>query len=294
MPRICWPILTCGPRPRPCWWRRWPWPARQMRRCGSAIASSPSSHRAAGPPAAGGHPPATGPRRGRRHPVDNRAAAHRHRPRPARRRARARPRRPGRRAGRRDRAGRRRGQPGSRPGRERPCSAAASPEIRCRALELLGRVRRVNDLDGARAAFEQALATADAAGLALWRLRALHELGTIEMFDRLMMPAVPSAAPRQELGAASTGAVIGLQLTAAAMFRRPRRSRTSRRVRARSQHRLRLARPGHRACLRAEICALRRDAAERDATSPRPARPLPATRKSKAAPSPERGQCWRW
>ncbi len=39
-------------------------------------------------------------------------------------------------------------------------SSGASPEIRCRALELLGRVRRVNDLDGARDAFEQALATA--------------------------------------------------------------------------------------------------------------------------------------
>jgi tetratricopeptide (TPR) repeat protein len=99
-------------------------------------------------------------------------------------------------------------------------SAAASPEIRCRALELLGRVRRVNDLDGARAAFEQALATADAAGLALWRLRALHELGTIEMFDRAD-DARLSQAQRlaEELGAASTGAVIGLQLTAAAMFR---------------------------------------------------------------------------
>ena len=62
-------------------------------------------------------------------------------------------------------------------------SQGASAEIRCHALELLGRVRRVNDLDAAREAFEQALATAEVAGLPVWRLRALHELGTIDMFD---------------------------------------------------------------------------------------------------------------
>ena len=99
-------------------------------------------------------------------------------------------------------------------------SSGASPEIRCRALELLGRVRRVNDLDGARDAFEQALATADAAGLAVWRLRALHELGTIDMFDHAGTGRLSEARHiAGELGAASTGAVIDLQLTAAAMFR---------------------------------------------------------------------------
>ena len=68
---------------------------------------------------AGGYPPEAGPRGGGRDPVDSRAAAHRHCPRPARRRTRARPQRPGRRAGRRGRPGRRRAGPGSRPGRER-------------------------------------------------------------------------------------------------------------------------------------------------------------------------------
>jgi DNA-binding CsgD family transcriptional regulator len=99
-------------------------------------------------------------------------------------------------------------------------SPSASPEIRCRALELLGRVRRVNDLDGARDAFEQALAVADAAGLAVWRLRALHELGTIDMFDHAGTSRLSEARRiAGELGAASTGALIGLQLTAAATFR---------------------------------------------------------------------------
>jgi DNA-binding CsgD family transcriptional regulator/tetratricopeptide (TPR) repeat protein len=144
-------------------------------------------------------------------------------------------------------------------------SAAASPEIRCRALELLGRVRRVNDLDGARAAFEQALATADAAGLALWRLRALHELGTIEMFDRADDARLSQAQHlAEELGAASTGAVIGLQLTAAAMFRfdLDAAERHAESALAAST-RLRLGQTRATVLVfRAEICALRRDAAE--------------------------------
>ena len=96
----------------------------------------------------------------------------------------------------------------------------ASPQIRCHALELLGRILRGKDLDAARAAFEQALATADAAGLAVWRLRALHQLGTIDMFDDGRTDRLSQARRiADELGAASTGAVIDLQLTAVAMFR---------------------------------------------------------------------------
>ena len=99
-------------------------------------------------------------------------------------------------------------------------SEGASAEIRCHALELLGRVRRVNDLDAAREAFEQALSTADAAGLAVWRLRAMHELGTIDMFDHAGAGRLAHARRiADDLGAASTGALIDLQLTAAAVFR---------------------------------------------------------------------------
>ena len=97
---------------------------------------------------------------------------------------------------------------------------AASPDVRCHALELLGRLRRSSDLTAARDSFERALATAQSAGLAVWRLRALHELGTIDMFDHAGSSRLRQA--RQiagELGAASTGAMIDLQLTAAAIFR---------------------------------------------------------------------------
>jgi DNA-binding CsgD family transcriptional regulator len=96
----------------------------------------------------------------------------------------------------------------------------ASPQVCCQALELLGRVLRGKDLDAARRSFEQALATAEAAGLAVWRLRALHQLGTIDMFDNARADRLSQARRiADELGAVSTGAVIDLQLTAVAMFR---------------------------------------------------------------------------
>lgn len=90
------------------------------------------------------------------------------------------------------------------------------PEVRCRALELLGRIERLTDLSAARDAFEQALATAQAANLPVRSLQALHELGTIELFDyggtRRLSQAREIA---QRLGAMGTQAVLDLQLTAA-------------------------------------------------------------------------------
>ena len=106
------------------------------------------------------------------------------------------------------------------PRREPARRSRAGAETRCHALELLGRVRRGNDLAAARDAFEQALMVAEEAKLAVWRLRALHELGTIDMFDHAGDGRLAQARRiADELGAASTGAVIDLQLTAVAMFR---------------------------------------------------------------------------
>jgi len=89
------------------------------------------------------------------------------------------------------------------------------PAVECEALEVIGRAQRGRDLTAAEAAFAAAHTTATAAGLALWQVRAMQELGTIDMFgscsvDRLL------AARRQaiELGALSTAAVIDLQLGA--------------------------------------------------------------------------------
>jgi DNA-binding CsgD family transcriptional regulator len=91
------------------------------------------------------------------------------------------------------------------------------PEVRCQAWELIGRSLRLPDLDAAEEAFEQALAEADRARLPFWRLRALSELGTIEMFrgtpPRRLNQARQMAG---ELGAMSTAAVLDLQLAATA------------------------------------------------------------------------------
>ncbi|GAB2738846.1 helix-turn-helix transcriptional regulator [Sinomonas soli] len=90
------------------------------------------------------------------------------------------------------------------------------PAVSCHAHEIVGRARRSADLLAARAAFEAALLTAEAADLPLWRLRALHELGTIDLFDHagvdLLLQARRAA---DDMGAVSTAAVLDLQLSAA-------------------------------------------------------------------------------
>ena len=89
-------------------------------------------------------------------------------------------------------------------------------EVRCHALELIGRGHRLRDLGMARAAFERALVTAETAGLPLWRLRALHELGTIDMFDHAGTERLSEARQAAEdMGALITLAVLDLQLAAA-------------------------------------------------------------------------------
>jgi DNA-binding CsgD family transcriptional regulator len=89
------------------------------------------------------------------------------------------------------------------------------PEVRCHALELIGRSHRLRDLSAARAAFERALVTAETAGLPLWRLRALHELGTIDLFDHAGVERLSEARrAAEQMGALSTVAILDLQLAA--------------------------------------------------------------------------------
>ena len=96
----------------------------------------------------------------------------------------------------------------------------ADPEVRCRAFELLGRIERLTDLGAARDAFEQALATAQAANLPVRTLQALHELGTIELFDHGGSRRLSQAREiAQRLGAMGTQAVLDLQLIAAFLGR---------------------------------------------------------------------------
>jgi AAA ATPase domain len=91
----------------------------------------------------------------------------------------------------------------------------AGPDVRCHALEIVGRSRRLHDLPAAAAAFEAALATAERASLPVWRLRALHELGTVDMFERLETGRLLQARQLgEQMGALSTVAVLDLQLSA--------------------------------------------------------------------------------
>ncbi len=92
---------------------------------------------------------------------------------------------------------------------------AVGAPVRCHAYEIVGRTRRLRDLAAAEAAFEAALAAADDAVLPVWRLRALHELGTIDMFDHAGVDRLVQARQQAEtMGALVTVATLDLQLSA--------------------------------------------------------------------------------
>jgi DNA-binding CsgD family transcriptional regulator/tetratricopeptide (TPR) repeat protein len=91
----------------------------------------------------------------------------------------------------------------------------ADPDLRARALLLLGRVDRRSDLSAARTSFELALGTARAAQLPVRELDALHELGTIDLLDHSGTERLLQARRVAErLGALGTRAVLDLQLAA--------------------------------------------------------------------------------
>jgi class 3 adenylate cyclase/tetratricopeptide (TPR) repeat protein len=90
---------------------------------------------------------------------------------------------------------------------------AGLPEAACEALEVLGRRARLHDLDQAAAAFERARGIAEEHGLRLWEIRALHELGTVEMLRGGRVTRFLEARElAYQAGALSTAATIDLQL----------------------------------------------------------------------------------
>jgi DNA-binding CsgD family transcriptional regulator len=96
-------------------------------------------------------------------------------------------------------------------------SAVADPDPRvvCEAHEVIGRCLRLTDLDAAQDAFRAELEVADANDLVLWRIRALHELGTID----LLRSADPDYLQRARDAAVDAGmlvtvATLDLQLAA--------------------------------------------------------------------------------
>ena len=93
------------------------------------------------------------------------------------------------------------------------------PDSACDALEILGRTARQHDLAAAEAYFSQALSTAEASGLELWRTRALHELGTIDMLrGRTVVRLEEARQLAVAQGALSTAAVVDVQIAAALVF----------------------------------------------------------------------------
>lgn len=94
------------------------------------------------------------------------------------------------------------------------------PEVRCEALEVIGRCARVHDVRQAETAFEAALATADACGLTLWSARALHELGTIDLLETMRTDRLQAARRAAiEAGALVTAAVVDFHLASALVAR---------------------------------------------------------------------------
>ncbi len=88
-------------------------------------------------------------------------------------------------------------------------------ELACEALEVLGQRERQRDLAAAEEAFTAALVLADQHGLPLWRIRALHELGTIDLIgggplDRLAQARQAAL----DAGALATAATVSLQMAA--------------------------------------------------------------------------------
>ena len=90
---------------------------------------------------------------------------------------------------------------------------ASLHDVACEALEVVGRAARLSDLDRAEKAFVRANDIAVEHGLTLWRVRALFELGTIDLYagrglDRL----VAARASALAIGALAVAAQVDLHI----------------------------------------------------------------------------------
>jgi DNA-binding CsgD family transcriptional regulator len=86
-------------------------------------------------------------------------------------------------------------------------------EVALAALEVLGRRERTRNLGAARTAFERARQIAEESRLGAWRLRALHELATLEMLADASAGSLTEVRDlAQHAGALSMVTVIDLQL----------------------------------------------------------------------------------
>jgi DNA-binding CsgD family transcriptional regulator/tetratricopeptide (TPR) repeat protein len=89
------------------------------------------------------------------------------------------------------------------------------PEVACEALEILGRCERPRDLAAAEAAFAKAHSISDEHGLVVWRIRALHELGTVDLLAGRGVDRLDQARQTAfNCGALATAAVLDVQIAA--------------------------------------------------------------------------------
>jgi DNA-binding CsgD family transcriptional regulator len=89
------------------------------------------------------------------------------------------------------------------------------PEVLCEALEIVGRCARPRDLDEAEHAFAHAYVIANESRLPVWRVRALHELGTIDLLRSADAARLHEARDlATSIGALAITAVIDVQLAA--------------------------------------------------------------------------------
>ena len=86
-------------------------------------------------------------------------------------------------------------------------------EVACASLEVIGRRERMRDLGAAREAFERAEQIADDAERGVLRIRALHELGTIDMLDNGSASRLSQVRElAHQAGVLSTATTVELQL----------------------------------------------------------------------------------
>ncbi len=88
-------------------------------------------------------------------------------------------------------------------------------EVACEALEIAGRCARPSDLDEAERAFARAYGIAEENELTVWRVRALHELGTIDLLRGAGIARLRDARDlAASIGALATVAVLDVQIAA--------------------------------------------------------------------------------
>jgi DNA-binding CsgD family transcriptional regulator len=91
----------------------------------------------------------------------------------------------------------------------------AERAVRCEALEVLGRVTRLRDVGRAQEVFGRQLAVAEEGALAVWQLRALHQLGTLDLLAGPVLDGMRRArAVAVDQGALAVAADIDLQVAA--------------------------------------------------------------------------------